>query len=123
VVCGAVGYCGCADSLRIGGGYGFIGAVSDVTTATYTAVASDYHISIQYTDTGTHTITLPAISEDINGQVYFIKDADYNASNNNITVNTTGADTIEENTSGTMSSDGESWELIANNSTKNWELR
>jgi membrane protein implicated in regulation of membrane protease activity len=54
--------------------------------------------------------------------VYTIKDADYNASTNNITVNTTGSDTIENETSGVMTVDGESWRVIGNNTTKNWEV-
>ena len=102
---------------------GFLGGITEVTTATYTVLDTDYHISIQYTDTGTQATTLPAISADTHGQIYFLKDADYNASNNNITINTTGSDTIEEAASGTMTADGEAWEVIANNTTKNWELR
>lgn len=96
--------------------------ITEVATATYTALATDHRISIQYTDTGVHTLTLPAISASNHGQEYWIKDADYNASNNNITINTTGADTIEEQASGTMTGDGEAWTLVANNTTKNWEL-
>lgn len=97
-------------------------AVTEVSASTYTGQSDEYYYSIQYSATGTHTFTLPAISSTNHGQEYVLKDADYNASSNNITVNTTGSDTIENAASGAMTSDGEAWTLKANNTTKNWEL-
>lgn len=94
----------------------------EVTDSTTTIAADDHYISIQYTDTGTHIATLPAIASGNHGKVYILKDADYNASANNITVAITGSDTVEGQSSGIMNSDGQAWSLIANNTTKNWEL-
>jgi len=102
---------------------GRIANVTESTGATTTVAATDHHISIQYTDTGTHTATLPALSAANHGQIYHLKDTDYNAGTNAIAVATTGADTIEEAASGSMITNGESWTLVANNTTKNWELQ
>ncbi len=95
----------------------------------YTALATDYHISIKYTNTGPFTLTLPAITAVNHGQVYVLKDADYNASGNNITVTPNANDEIEKSgngTSGTMAADGEAWMLIANYDggiDPNWEMQ
>lgn len=96
--------------------------ITEVTTSTYTILATDHHLSIQYTDTGTQTTTLPALSATNHGQEYQVKDADYNAGTNNITIDTTGADTLEEQADGTMNQDGMAWTIVANNTTKNWEI-
>jgi hypothetical protein len=104
----------------------YVGMIMNITESvgSTTAIdASDHHISIQYSDTGTHVATLPAISASIHGQVYHIKDADYNCSVNNITVDTTGADVIDEETDQTMTIDGTCLTVIANNTTKNWEIQ
>ena len=103
--------------------YGRIISVTEDTDATTTVASTDHHISIQYTDTGANAATLPAISSSNHGQVFHIKDADYNASANNITVNTTGADTIEDEASGLMTGDGECWTVVANDTTNNWEIQ
>ncbi len=98
-------------------------AVTEVTTATYTVLVTDYHISVQYTDTGTQTTTLPAISASNHGQIYHIKDADYNANTNNITIATTGADTVDELATQAIQGDGDCVTVVANNTTKNWEVQ
>lgn len=103
--------------------YGRMINITEDTDATTTIAATDHHISVQYTNTGTNTATLPAIAATNHGQIYHIKDADYNASINNITVATTGADTVEEAASGLMTKDGECWSVLANNTIKNWELQ
>jgi len=77
---------------------------------------------INYTDTGAAAVTLPAISTSNHGQVYIIKDSDYNASGNTLTINKTGADTIDEAATATVTSDGASLSFMANNTTKNWEI-
>lgn len=97
--------------------------ITEVTTSTYSILTNDYHISVQYTDTGTQTTTLPAIGAGNHGQTYHIKDADYNASVNNITIDTTGGDTIEEAATMVMSGDGDCMTVVANNTTKNWEIQ
>lgn len=95
---------------------------TEVTASTYAVLATDHYISVQYTDTGAHTATLPAISATNHGQIYYIKDADYNASTNNITIAKTGADTIDEAASKVISTDGGCVTVIANNTKKNWEV-
>ncbi len=102
---------------------GQIHKITEVTTATYNILASDFHISIQYTDTGTQTSTLPPIGATNQGQTYHIKDADYNASVNNITIDTTGADTIDEGATAVIVNNGASITVIANDTTNNWEIQ
>ena len=101
---------------------GRIQNITEVTTATYSVLTSDDYISIQYTDTGTQVTTLPAISASNHGQRYTLKDADYNAITNSITINPTGTDTIDELSSWILNMNGDAISLKANNSTKNWEV-
>ena len=101
---------------------GFTANITEVTSATYNILSTDYFISNQYTDTGAAAVTLPAISTSNHGQVYIIKDSDYNASGNTLTINKTGADTIDEAATATVTSDGASLSFMANNTTKNWEI-
>lgn len=91
--------------------------------ATIVIAATDDHVSMQYSATGISAALLPPITTSNDGQEFHVKDADYNASVNNITVNTTGADTIEGELDGLMTLDGECWTMIANNTTKNWEVQ
>lgn len=97
--------------------------ITEVTTSTYTVLSTDYHISIQYTDTGTQTTTLPALSATNHGQVYHFKDADYNANANNITIATIGADIIDESATAVIKNSGACITVIGNNTTKNWEIQ
>jgi len=97
--------------------------VTEVTDSTYAVDKNDYHISVQYTLTGTCTITLPAIDAGQHRFVYHIKDADYNASANNITINPTGSDTIDNAASKIMAGDGDCVTVVCNNTTKNWEIQ
>lgn len=60
--------------------------VTDVTTPTYTALATDYFLCVD-TATSAVTITLPI---GILGTVYIIKDCSGNANTNSITINGTG---------------------------------
>jgi hypothetical protein len=94
-----------------------------VNAATYAVLTADQHISVTYTATGTVVVTLPAISATNEGQVYHIKDAGYNASTNNITINPTGADKVENTTSATINASGTCLTFVANNATKNWEVQ
>lgn len=96
--------------------------ITEVTDSTYTILSTDYYISIQTTDTTIHTSTLPAISSSNHETVYIVKDAKYNASVNNITLDTTGADTIDGSASALINLDGMSLSVVANNTTKNWEI-
>jgi len=103
--------------------YGDDRRFTDVNSATYSVVESDRHLQVRRTATGACAITLPAITSILDGKEVTIKDSGYNASSNTITVNTTGGDTINNVASpGTMTTDGASWILRANNTTSDWEL-
>lgn len=75
-------------------GYTFI----TVDEPTYTVLSSDEFIGVAYSATGTTTVSLPQISS-IGLKRYYITDTGGNASMNNITIDTTGGDTIIGNTS------------------------
>lgn len=110
-----------ANTIKTSGG--LVTNITEVTTSTYTVLSTDYHISIQYTATGTQTATLSALSAANHGQVYHFKDADYNANANNITIATTGADTIDESATAVIINSGACVTVIGNNTTKNWEIQ
>lgn len=108
------------DDLTTGGGR--IIKITDVNSATYTVLSSDHYLQVRRTSTGTCTITLPAIGSSNEGQIYYIKDSGYNASANNITINTTGADTIQNAASATITGDGNALSICANNTSNDWEI-
>ena len=70
-----------------------------VSTATYTILLTDVILSCKYSITGAQTITVPLSSTIDIGKVYHIVDTDGNALNNNITIVTSGSDTINGQTS------------------------
>jgi len=87
--------------------------VTDVNAATYDLTTSDYILSVSYTGTGAVTsLTLPT-AQMISGRVIVVKDAGLNASVNNITIDTEGAEKIDGQDTYVMSSDGESITLFA----------
>jgi hypothetical protein len=65
--------------------------VTDVTTPTYTALATDYMLCVD-TATNAVTITLPT---GILGTVYIVKDCSGNANINPITINGTGGELVD----------------------------
>lgn len=77
-------------------------------------------VSVQYTNTGTCSITLPAIDGSVDEYMWYIKDDDQNASTNNITISPTGADTIEGASSYVMDSDGQSTLVYCDRNLANW---
>jgi hypothetical protein len=93
-----------------------------------TATALLHHMSVDSSG-GARTVTLPQITSSNNGTVYYIKDGDYNAATNNITVTPNASDEIEKGgngVSGTITRNGECWTLIANydgGTDPNWELQ
>lgn len=97
--------------------------VTNDTHSTYAVNEGVYHVSLGYSATGTQVVTLPAISADLDGIVFYLHDSGYKAGTYNITVNPTGADKIANTTSQKIIGDGDCMEVIANNSTKNWEIR
>jgi hypothetical protein len=64
-----------------------------VNTSTYTVLQTDILVGVTYTITGTVTITLPLASIFTNRPLHIV-DEGGNAQNNNITIVTTGGDTI-----------------------------
>lgn len=84
-------------------------AVTQVTTPTYTALATDYFLCV---DTSTHatTITLPS---GILGTVYIVKDCTGNAATHNITIDGTGGQLVD-GSSAIINSPYGSIELIFN---------
>lgn len=97
--------------------------LTEVTTAEYYILDTDWHISLQYTLTGAAAIYLPLLSSANHGMEIRIKDADYNASANNITINSGGVlDSVENSENLILSTNGISVSLKANYNTKNWEI-
>lgn len=80
------------DTINVGSGNQIIGGnpspvtVTNVTTPTYTALATDYFLCVD-TSTNAVTITLPV---GILGTVYMVKDCSGDANTNNITIQGTG---------------------------------
>jgi predicted dehydrogenase len=81
--------------------------VTDVVTATYTALSTDYFLCVL--TNGLVTITLPT---GILGTVYIVKDCFGDAANNPITIQGTGGQTIDGNATATINADYGSITLI-----------
>ena len=109
------------DTINVGSGNQIIGgnpspvSVTNVTTPTYTALATDYFLCVN-TTVNTVTITLPS---GILGTVYIIKDCSGNADTNNITVVGTGGQLVDGSTA-TINSPYGSISLIYNGS--DWSI-
>ena len=103
------------DNINIGSGNQIIGggnpspvAVTNVTTPTYTALATDYFLCVDVA--APVTITLPT---GILGTVYVVKDCDGDANTNPITINGTGGQLVDGSTA-TINSPYGSISLIFN---------
>jgi hypothetical protein len=69
--------------------------VTDVTTATYDLLTTDYILNVTYTATAPVTsLTLPS-AQAISGRVIYVKDGGGNAGTNPIIIDTEGAETID----------------------------
>jgi hypothetical protein len=91
--------------------------VTTVNAATYNTLSTDHILHVAYTDTGTVAIDLQT-SDCTEGRLIEIKDADFNANANNITVSTQGAETIEEAATAIINTNGGSLSLYCD--TTNW---
>jgi len=84
------------DTINVGSGTQIIGGnpspvtVTDVTTTTYTALATDYFLCVDVA--APVTITLPT---GILGTVYIVKDCDGDANTNLITIQGTGGQLVD----------------------------
>lgn len=91
--------------------------VIDAATYTLNAASKANMYVVKYTDTGAAGITL-ATAAAVDGRTITIKDGELNASANNITVGTEGAETIDEAGTYAMNADGESVTLLSDGT--NW---
>lgn len=99
----------------------FGGKIRNVTTvaaATYDLLPADDIVHVAYTTTGAVTsLTLPT-AQMVSGRTIVIKDADGNASANNITIDTEGGETIDGGATLVMAADYE-WAILYSDGT-NW---
>lgn len=97
---------------------GFSRNVTTVNAATYDLLVTDDILNVTYTGTGAVTsLTLPT-AQCTDGRVIVVKDAGYNATTNNVTIDTEGAELINNAATYVISSDGEAVTLYADGS--NW---
>jgi hypothetical protein len=104
--------------------------ITNLGASTYTMTQANDALAVQYTTTGTVTVTLPAASASFDstinrGRRFLIFDAGCNASVNNITVQRAGSDTIVTTTTGNTStvinSDGGTIDILAISATT-WKV-
>lgn len=104
------------DTINVGSGTQIINGnpspvtVTNVTTSTYTALATDYLLCVD-TATNAVTITLPT---GILGTVYMVKDCSGDANTNNITVVGTGGQLVDGASAASVNSPYGSIQLIFN---------
>lgn len=97
---------------------GSLMTVTSVSTATYTILSTDTIISSKYSTTGAQTLTLPLSSTIGVGKTYHIVDAGGNASTYNITINRSGPDTINGDTSVLINANYQSVSIYNDGSSK-----
>ena len=90
--------------------------ITTVNAATYTAQSADGVLLVSYTDTGSVTITIPSALIATDGYRVVIKDSGFNSSINNITIETEGAETIDEQVDFTINGDGDSVTIVTDQS-------
>jgi len=85
-----------------------------VDAATYDVLATDSHLEVEYTTTGSCAITLPD-AQRVDGREIKITDTGGSAGTNNITIKDTGGSTLF-----TINIDGNSWSLKSNDDDSKW---
>lgn len=93
---------------------------TEVNTPTYSALSTDEILAIDYTTTGTCTVTLPEISV-VGKKRYFIIDTGGNANTNNITIQTSGSDQIIGDTEIIISENFNAVSIL-NDDTTDWYI-
>lgn len=89
-----------------------------VNSSTYNILNTNEIVGVIYTTTGTVTLTLPLVSGLSTGKTFHIKDQGFNCKNNNITINTSGSDTIDSQSNLILKINGISVSLYANGDDK-----
>ena len=107
------------DDFNLAGTGAFAGSqivgTKTINTATYTVLTTDYFLNVQYTLTGTGTLTLPTdITDD--GRTLHIKDFGGNAATYPIIIETEGAEQIDGAANFTISEDFDSIGLVSDGS-------
>lgn len=92
------------------------GATTTVSSSTYTVLATDDTILVDYTTTGTCVITIPTAVIGTDGFKVTIKDSGGSASLRNITINTGGSETIDGYSNATINGDFDSLTLVSDGS-------
>jgi hypothetical protein len=87
-------------------------SVKEVDAATYELLPTDYILHVVRTATGDCGITIPT-AQTVAGRVIHVKDAGFDASTNNITIETEGAEEIEGAANLVISADGVSISLYS----------
>ena len=107
------------ESINIGTdlGGGQIRTVTTVNASTYNLLVTDYILNVTYTDTGVVAIDLKT-AQTVAGRIIHIKDADFNAGTNNITITTEGGETIDEAATYVITANGNAVSLYSDGS--NW---
>ncbi len=109
----ALGYKFANGSVEISGGN--IRNVTTVNAASYDLLITDYILNVTYTDTGTVAIDLKT-AQAVEGRIIHIKDSDFNAGTNNITITTEGAETIDEAATYVITANGNAVSLYSDGS-------
>lgn len=96
-------------------------SVTTVNTSTYSIIATDETLLVDYSATGTCDITLTTAGS-YDGRVITIKDSGNNCFLNNITVDTEGSQTIEGNNDAVLDNDGMSLTLQYRANDTDWKV-
>ena len=95
---------------------------TEVSTATYTILATDRTLGVTRTTAGTCVLTMPLASDFKAGTGITIKDEGGNATTNNITINRNGSDKIDEINTQIINSDLDSMKLYSDGVSK-WFIK
>jgi hypothetical protein len=104
--------------------YGIRVSITTVSTTPYSVLNTDVHLSVD-SSLSVIVINLPAITSINHGQRFTIKDGYSSAGTNNIQITPNGTDQIDNGGAGVsfdLVADDEVIDVIANNTTKNWEI-
>ena len=95
--------------------------VTTVNAATYDLLAIDDILNVTYTGTAAVTsLTLPT-AQSVVGRIITIKDAGYNAGTNNITIDTEGAELINNGDTYVINADGNSIDIYSDGT--DWHVK